>query len=196
MDSLTSILAASPIEFINEQIIQLPNDVSTLDIIYKISTICIAAINLFFVCFFFIYKNRKDELSNEKSRKISLLKTIVLDYNMKHLYNFFDQIDEKTKELLVPNLSVDQKIIINESLIEYSKVLRQKFTDCLLAIDSGLYDAIIGLTDNMTDNFSENIFDEGIVLSNRRKFDEIITTSIIKTKTDIIKQLFGYKGDC
>lgn len=174
---------------------QSQDNVLSLDGFYKISMICIACFNLCFAIYIFFVKIRKDNDANEKNRKISLLKSLVLDYNMVNLYEFFDFIDVETKKLQQLDLSDIQKKTINDKLIEYGKVLRQKFTDTLIAIDKKLYDEIIKSTDNLLDNFTEHIFDEGIILSHIPMFEQKITKSIFETKTNIIKLLFNYKGE-
>ncbi|MBS5413639.1 MAG: hypothetical protein KHY35_23530 [Bacteroides thetaiotaomicron] len=168
---------------------------SILDTIYKIATVCIAFINVCLVIYIFVRNNNKDNKNSEKNRKMSLLKTLILDYNMKYLYLFFEDLRKETNKLTVTNLSDDAKREINEKLLLYGNELRQKFIDPFLAIDSKLYDNILHSIDILLDNMTNNIFDEGINLSHAPKFEELIINEITNTKTHIIKLLFEYSGE-
>ena len=57
-----------------------------VDYAYKISMVVIAVVNAFLL-FYRNKKNDKKEAANkEKDRKISLLKTLILDYNLQYFY--------------------------------------------------------------------------------------------------------------
>lgn len=170
-------------------------NISILDTIYKIATVCIAFINVCLVIYIFVRNNNKDNKNSEKNRKMSLLKTLILDYNMKYLYLFFEDLRKETNKLTVANLSNDAKREINEKLLLYGNELRQKFIDPFLAIDSKLYDNILNSIDILLDNMTNSIFDEGINLSHAPKFEELIINKITNTKTHIIKLLFEYSGE-
>lgn len=174
---------------------QAPTAVLILDIVYKIAMILIAGFNIVFAVFIYENKNKKEEDSNEKNRKIGLLKSLVLDYNMKYLYEFFDNIDVETLKLRQPGLTDEDKKQINDKLIDFGKILRQKFIDTLIAIDKNLYNEFLKSIDDLLDNFTNNIFDGGINLIHIPKFEEKITNSIFETKTSVIKLLFNYKGE-
>ena len=170
-------------------------NISILDTIYKIATVCIAFINVCLVIYIFVRNNNKDNKNSEKNRKMSLLKTLILDYNMKYLYLFFEDLRKETNKLTVANLSNDAKRELNEKLLLYGNELRQKFIDPFLAIDSKLYDNILHSIDILLDNMTNSIFDEGINLSHAPKFEELIINKITNTKTHIIKLLFEYSGE-
>lgn len=167
---------------------------TTFDNCCKIATIIIAIINVLFILYIFLENTKKDNNNNEKNRKINLLKTLILDYNMKYLYDFFDNIKKEADKLKENDLNNDNKNEINNQLLSYGKELRQKFTDPFLAVDPQLYNNIIASIDELLDNMTNNIFDEGINLTHTPKFDELITNKITKTKTKIINILFNYSG--
>lgn len=170
-------------------------DTPVLDTIYKIATVCIALANIILVFYIFHKNNNKDERNGEKSRKINLLKTLILDYNMKYLYDFFDKVKEETDKLKAPVLQVSEKTSINNEVILLNSKLRQKFTDVFLAIDENIYNEILTSTDALIDGFTESIFNQGINLSHEPMFNDLITSKITTTKTHIIKTLFNYSGE-
>lgn len=167
---------------------------SIIDIFCSVSTVVIAIVNVFLLIYFFIQTRRKDDNNNEKNRKISLLKTLVLDYNMKYLYQFFDEIQQKVENLKNGKMTDKQKMETNAQLIDFAKVLRQKFIVTLIAIDKKLYDEILRESDILLDSITKSIFDEGIVLSYEPKFEELITNKVTEAKTKMIKILFNYSG--
>lgn len=120
---------------------------------------------------------------------------MILDYNMQHLYQFFEDLKIESKKLTVNNLDDVAKKEINEKMLSYGNELRQKFIDPFLAIDSNLYNNILHSVDELQDSMTNTIFDEGINLSHAPKFNELITSEITKTKTQIIKLLFEYSGE-
>lgn len=166
-----------------------------LEVIYKISMILIASTNMFFAWYIYRSKNKKDDHIHEKNRKIGLVKTLILDYNMKDLYVFFENLDKETKALQNKNLTNDEKKVINDKIVDFGKDLRQRFIDVLIAIDRKLYNEVLSLSDILIDNLTETIFDEGINLSHQPMYSQKISTPITETKTSIIKALFSYKGD-
>lgn len=170
-------------------------NISILDAVYKIATVCIAFINVLLVFYIFRRNTNKDTKNIEKNRKLSLLKILILDYNMQHLYQFFEYLKIESKKLTVNNLDDVAKKEINEKMLSYGNELRQKFIDPFLAIDSNLYNNILHSVDELQDSMTNTIFDEGINLSHAPKFNELITSEITKTKTQIIKLLFEYSGE-
>lgn len=170
-------------------------NISILDAVYKIATVCIAFINVLLVFYIFRRNTNKDTKNIEKNRKLSLLKILILDYNMQHLYQFFEDLKIESKKLTVNNLDDGAKKEINEKMLSYGNELRQKFIDPFLAIDSNLYNNILHSVDELQDSMTNTIFDEGINLSHAPKFNELITSEITKTKTQIIKFLFEYSGE-
>jgi hypothetical protein len=175
----------------SEQVIDYMN---ILDIAFKAATVCIAGFNVFFAVKIFRLKDKKDETEKERDRKIQLLKTLVLDHNLKNYHSIFDDIETQLVLLQQPNLTNDNKQIIDTSIADLFIQLRGKFYDSLLAIDDSLYESIKGKADALQTHFTETIFDPGINLTHMPKFDELISQKMTTTKTEIIKKLFNYRG--
>ena len=53
-------------------------------------------INVGLVIYIFYKNSQKNDNINEKNRKVSLLKTLVLDYSMKYFYQFFRRNNKET----------------------------------------------------------------------------------------------------
>lgn len=192
-DSISLVSLKNPVQTI-KVIAQVPEK-STLENIYFIATIIIAIVNVSLIIYIFVKNNQKVHSQNEKSRKMDLLKTLILNYNMEKLYIFFKNLKENARELNVQNLNVEQKEKINEKLGDLATIYRQDFIDLFLAVDQSLYNKILEKTDSLIDGLTNTIFDEGINLSHKPKFDELIIKRIRESKTEIIKLLFSYSGD-
>lgn len=167
---------------------------SLLDTFCKIATILIAIINLVLVIYIFKHNKNRDIKSKEESRKLNLLKTLVLDYSMSYFYEFYRNIDNETRRLKDKNLCDNDKKILNENLLEYGKTLENKFIDLFLGINQNLYKQIKNKMDDLLDGFTENIFNENINIYTDNNFCNLITGKITESKTQIIQILFNYSG--
>ena len=143
---------------------------------------------------------RLDRASNEKKaeaeRRLTMFKTLVLDAKM----NSFHESIKSMREILdaLPKLDNDikEKQKINDALRTHFYELTVDFVDLLMAIDyKNLYEPIRDKSQNLQDELTKAIFDEGIRLSHRPKFEERILTPLSKMQTDIIKILYGYDGN-
>lgn len=167
-----------------------------LNIICDISMVLIALTNIILLIYTFYQNRRWDNNNSEKSRRIKLFKTLVLDYNMKYLYSFFEEITKITQKLTKQTITEQERKSIDEEIQNACGQLRLQFTDLLLAINNdSLYNSILQQTDDIQEKLSKIIYDGGYNLSNKPKFDELITANISKTRTEIIKILFSYRGD-
>lgn len=165
-----------------------------LDIAFKSATIFIALFNAYFAVKIFRLKDKKEESEKEKDRKMQLLKTLVLDHNMKNYYSIYDSIENELLNLKKANLTVPDKKGIDLTLSDFFIQLRSKFYDSLLAIDDDLYDYVKNNLDELQTSFTETIFDPGINLSHTPKYDELISQKLTTSKTEILKKLFNYRG--
>ena len=165
-----------------------------LDIPSKIATVIIATCNLFLTVKFFNFKNTKDNIDKENDRRIQWLKSLILDHNLKHFYEFFDNLNIELNKLKQSGLSNDDKENIDSEIADKFIILRQKFIDIILAVDSNLYFLFITLSDELQAHITDSVFDDGINLSNSTKFDEVIQNKVTQIKTEFIKNLFSYRG--
>jgi len=170
------------------------NTIDILDVAFKSATVFIAFFNAYFAVIIFRMRAKKDEAEKERDRKIQLLKTLVLDHNLKYFYSIFDEIEDQLSPLKQPNLNLDDKKRIDSNISELFIKMRRRFYDSLIAIDFSLYDSINNYADSLQTHITDTIFDHGINLSHLPKYDELINEKIIKTKSEIIKRLFSYRG--
>lgn len=167
----------------------------TLDNSCKMATVLIALANILWIIYVFFQNRKNTDEKDERLRKLSLLKTLVLDYNMKAFYDYFADINVIVSDLKQNNLSDDQKKAINNAIIERERQFENDFLDVLLAINRNLYTQLQTFADEMVDQFTNSIFDPGINLYVDEKFNDLIKTKQIETKREMIKALFSYKGE-
>lgn len=169
---------------------------STWDIIFNVCTIVCTIINVFLVYYIYKQGNKRDDEKTEKQHRINMFQVLVLNYNIQRLYDFYDELINTVNILQNSKLSEEQKMEINGKIVnEIGVAFRIKFVDCLNAISPSLYNDVLNLLDALIDNITNAIFDEGIKLSHRPKFDEVITTKIFRTKTEMLKRIFEYDGN-
>jgi len=166
---------------------------SIWDILFSVATIVIALVNILLVVYIYSQNNKKSDDHNDRVRKLRLLKTLILDYNMRVLYAYYDDV-----KLIVKRTqnkpTIEEKGQIIEELTDLASSYRQNFIDLFLAVDKSLYQKIIDNSDALIDGLTETIFDEGINLSHEPKFDELITKRIGESKTGVVQILFSYSG--
>lgn len=172
-------------------------DVNWLNLnnICKIATVFIAVANILWIVYVFFQNKKTTDDRDERSRKINLLKTLVLDSSIPHLYEFFSDVKTEVEKLREKDLNDDAKKKINESIIELEQKFETDFLDVLLAINDSLYENMKIQADGMVDQFTNAIFDPGINLYVEEKFNDKIASKLVETKRMMIKTLFSYKGE-
>lgn len=165
-----------------------------LDTSYKVSMIVIAICNFVFSLYIFISKNSKEDIDKEANRKLSLLKTLVLDHKLSILYNKFSELSNETKILLVKKMSDQEKSVLDEKLAEIFISLRLEFVLLLSAVDETLYNRILENLDKLQEKLTTALFDSGINLDVNSKYNDYIQKPINDIQILIIKELFKYKG--
>ena len=149
-----------------------------LDTLCKIATVIIAAVNIIFAVFVF-RKNRKRELT----------RALVLDYSIKHFYQYFEDIDKELIQLKDRNTTQEGKRDIEKKLQSYGRSFEQKFIDLFLQIKPEMYKSIKNKIDDMNGTIVEAMFNEGINLYIESQYNERIATPVIVTKSELLKLL-------
>lgn len=166
-----------------------------LDNICKIATVFIAVANILWIVYVFFQNKKTTDDRDERSRKIGLLKTLVLDCSMLHLYKFFSDVKAEGEKLREKDLNDAAKKRINATIIDLEQKFENDFLDVLLAINDSLYEKMKMQADGMVDQFTNAIFDPGINLYVEEKFNDKIASKLVETKRMMIKTLFSYKGE-
>lgn len=162
-----------------------------LDVVYKIAMILIAAFNAWFAYTIHKLKNKKEDDFKEADRKIALLKTLILDYNLKFVYEFFDNLEAHLSGL--NERKADKRAIESHIQADFKR-LNEKFVNLLSAVDRKLYDKILDISDSCRDKLVTNIGNEGVNLYVEARYKNLIKKPYDDIKRTILSELFGYKG--
>ena len=172
----------------------LSSKMSVYEIIFNTTNILCTIINVVLVYYIYKQGNSRDDDKTERQRKREMFQTLILNNNIKAFYDFYYNLIEVSNQLLTPGLSLEEKQNINDKILEFGTIFRIEFVDSLNAIDESLYNKMITKYDTLVDGITNTIFDEGINLSHRPKFEELITSGIFVAKTQMLKLLFNYNG--
>lgn len=162
-----------------------------LDYSYKIAMVLIAIFNAVLTIYIFCSNNKKNEARQEANRKISLLKTLILDYNLSVFYESFRALENILSRL--KNQKCNKKMVEKELQIEFRK-LNEQFINFLGAVDSTLYQSLLELCDKCRDELVRSLFDRGVNLWDSKKYEDLIIKPLRATKQKMISDLFNYKG--
>lgn len=148
-----------------------------LDIACKVATVLIAAANIWFAYTIF---------NRNKNRE--LIKTLVLDYSIKHFYKYFEDLENELNKL---KTQCDEKTKkeIEQNIQTLGRVFEQRFIDLFLHINPELHENIKHRIDDMVGKLVKSIFDEGINIYVESQYNAKIATEVIVTKASIIKLL-------
>lgn len=161
-----------------------------------IITAVFAIANLILAISVFRLDRASSEKKAEAERRLTMFKTLVLDAKMNSFHESIKSMREILDTLPKSDNDIEKKQEINDALRAHFYELTVDFIDLLMAIDyKNLYEPIRDKSQNLQDELTKAIFDEGIRLSHRPKFEERILTPMSKMQTDIIKILYGYDGN-
>ena len=161
-----------------------------------IITAVFAIANLILAISVFRLDRASSEKKAEAERRLTMFKTLVLDAKMNSFHESIKSMREILDTLPKSDNDIEKKQEINDALRAHFYELTVDFIDLLMAIDyKNLYEPIRDKSQNLQDELTKAIFDEGIRLSHRPKYEERILTPMSKMQTDIIKILYGYDGN-
>lgn len=149
-----------------------------LNIACKIATVVIALVNIVFVIIIF-----------RRNRHRELVKTLILDYSIKHLYQYFEDL-EKELSKLKKECDIPTKQKIDKNIISIGLLFEQRFIDLFLSINPPLHKKIKNKIDDMVGDIEKSIFDAGINIYVETQYNEKIANVVINTKASLIKLLY------
>lgn len=178
---------------VSHHISQQPQSVACLDMLHKLGVVLIALFN--FVFSIYLYKTNKlnQKIKDEKVNRQNLLNILILNHKLDGFYKIFTSIHVECQILLDTSRGEDErKEQANEKLEELFIRLNLEFITALRAVDVKLSTDILSISDNLQSKLSENIFDSGVNLHVRNKYDELIQTPISDAEIEILKKLYEF----
>lgn len=161
-----------------------------------IITAAFAIANLILAISVFRFDRAASEKKAEAERRLTMFKTLVLDAKMNTFHEAIKEMRNIVDDIPGMEESVEKKTELNEQLRKCFYELTVDFIDLLMAIDyNNLYEPIRNKKQDLQDELTNALFDEGIRLSHRPKFEERILTPMSKMQAEIIKILYNYDGN-
>ena len=196
MDTLQLVIdSISKIAIIPQSIIQgiSPEPIACLNVLYKLGVVLIALFNLIFSIY--LYKTNKinQKIKDMKVNRQNLLNILILNHKLNDFYKIFACIHTECQILLNTEIGEEKrKEQANGKLEELFIQLNLEFITTLRAVDIKLSDEILSISDTLQSKLSENIFDNGVNLHVRDKYDELIQTPISNAEIEILKKLYEF----
>lgn len=170
-----------------------PQSIDWLDTLYKIGVVAIALFNFLFSIYLYRANKTSQKIKETKFNRQNLLNVLVLNHKLDGLYKIFDSIQSDCKILLDTSVNEEtRKDQANSKLEELFIRLNLEFITTLRAVDVTLSDNILDIADGLQSKLSENIFDKGVNLDVKDKYDEMIQTPISDAEISIIRKLYEF----
>lgn len=204
MDSLfTSTCDTTSTHLLNDTlavcVIQNGNMDSTwLDIVYQIAMIIVGIVNLGFAFYIFIYQNRKEKQHIRLQERKYMLENFILKFKLECFYDSFKQLLKESSSLVDEankNKLEATKKDVESKYQEIFSSLRIYFIESLSAIDDNLYKSILADADALQGKLSEALFDDGVNLNKKAKYDELIQKPIFEYQGKMLKILCDFGKD-
>lgn len=196
MDTLQLVIdSISKIAIIPQSISQgiSPQPIVCLDALHKLGVVLIALFNLIFSIY--LYKTNKinQKIKDMKVNRQNLLNILILNHKLNDFYKIFACIHTECQILLNTEIGEEKrKEQANGKLEELFIQLNLEFITTLRAVDIKLSDEILSISDTLQSKLSENIFDNGVNLHVRDKYDELIQPPISNAEIEILKKLYEF----
>ncbi|TYP97984.1 hypothetical protein C7447_103151 [Tenacibaculum adriaticum] len=166
------------------------DNITTFEIIEKISTIIIAAFTLFFSWYIFKYQSAK----NDNDLKLDWYKLIVVESKFDIFFVFFKKLNSALLKLKDDNLTIQVREEVNNQILDELNKLDLDFISLLLAVDKMLYECVKNQFDKLIDGLTEKLSNETLNLNEEEVFNDEISSHIADYKTQILKMFVDFRG--
>lgn len=180
--------------------IPLPQERSLIENLSSISTILTAIASFALAIYVFIYQRRKDnkeqsERNKEIHRNVRLqwFKDAIIQPNLVDIYSFYLKIHESVAVLHGPITEL-QKASVIEIVKTHCYNFRKSFIDLISAVDKDTHNKVQKILDELLDELTNNIFDEGINLPHTPTFNDKVEKPINTCRNRLFTILFNYEG--
>ena len=167
------------------------NAPSVAEWIFNTSTLLIAVAGLIISIIVFIKERKASKDQNESSRRLELMKTLILDHNMPRFYAIFEQLYRSVEKLRDPTCD---KSAVENDVQRILRDLNETVILLFISIDKTLYNRLLEESDSCRDNLVSSLSDEGLNLYVEDKYKKHILEHINFAKKQIIWRIYNFKG--
>ena len=165
------------------------------DVVVQFATVFTAIVSVYLAYRVYIWTKHDSEQQTEQQRKLTMLKTLVLDYRMNLFYEFIEDISSVSKELAIYTTK-EQRMQINEKLLVEFSNIRLKFFEILRVVDNRmLYEPSLKILDDLFDYLSETMSQEGVDFTQEVILREKVILPINNASIEVLRVLFKYTGN-
>lgn len=167
---------------------------TALDWFYKVSMVIIALFNIGYAIW--LYRKNQDsskERNLYESRR-AMLSLLVLNHKMDSFYKYMEEIHVSTYRFVKENkTNKDLKKEIESEVSESFINLRLHFIDIFSAVDKSLAKQLQDDADKLQEVITHAIWDSGINLNIKEKYNEQIMNPLSSAQTKMINRLFNFR---
>ena len=166
-----------------------------------IANIIIAACNLalaYYILFFQRNKENRKELQaqilQEQNIKLQWFKELIIQPHLSDINNFYNNLHTLESKIATNTLTEDEKFELIGFIKSEQSALRRTFVDILYGVNNKLHDAVLTNFDNLTDEITNTIFNDGFNLTHKPTYEKEIGSKINYSRNDLISKIYNYKG--
>lgn len=177
-----------------------------------IANLIIAAFTLGLGYYIFVYQREKDKkdkvereekeqsnkietlLLQEQNIKLQWFKELVIQPHLSDINNFYSSLHTLEQKITTNTLTEDKKFELIDFIKLEQSALRKTFVDVLHGVDSKLHDAVLTNFDNLTDEITNTIFNDGFNLTHKPTYEKEIGSKITYSRNDLLSKIYNYKG--
>ena len=170
-------------------------DSSWLDVVYQIAMIIVGIVNLCFAFYIFFYQDKKEKQHIRLQERKFMLENFILKFKLECFYDSFKQLLMESSSLVDEankNKLEDTKKDVESKYQEIFSNLRIYFIESLSAIDNNLYISILSDADALQGKLSVALFDDGVNLNKKAKYEELIQNPIFLYQGKMLKTLCDF----
>ncbi len=193
LNSIPSDSTQYPVRIILEDLSELTST-SPAEWVLNIATLLIAVAGL--VISIIVYSKGKEDAKalNDSSRKLELLKILVLEHNVKVFYDIFQKLNDATDKLKNQYYDSNHRDEVEKAVQSNLRDLNEKVLMLFRAIDAELYSGLLEESDKCRDNIVVSLGDETIELYHPENYKTYILDHINNAKQSMIRIMYHYKG--
>lgn len=177
-----------------------------------IANVIVAAFTLGLAYYVFVYqreKDKKDKAESERKEqankvetlqlqeqniKLQWFKELIVQPHLSDINSFYLSLHSLESKITTNTLTEEKKHELIEFIKSMQSELRRKFVDVLHGVNKQLYESVISNLDNLIDEITTTIFNDGYNLTHKPTYEKEIGSKITYSRNDLLSKIYNYKG--